>query len=105
MAQHQGCGRTGHVAQPLKKQTMVRRGRVWQPGEEAMGGWQRAQPSCKIDPPPLKWSALEYGFRPEEERYGEEEAQAGGRSSPSCARSMCWSRRARRWRRRSARLE
>jgi hypothetical protein len=22
------------------------------------------------DPPPLKWSALEYGFRPEEERYG-----------------------------------
>ena len=29
--------------------------------------------SSADDPPPLKWSALEYGFRPEEERYGEEE--------------------------------
>src|SRR5947209_4067240 len=29
------------------------------------------------DPPPLKWSALEYGFRPEEDRDGEEETQAG----------------------------
>jgi hypothetical protein len=28
----------------------------------------------KIDPPPLKWSALRYGFEPEEDRDGEQEA-------------------------------
>jgi hypothetical protein len=26
------------------------------------------------DPPPLKWSALRYGFEPEEDRDGEQEA-------------------------------
>src|SRR4029078_2970978 len=41
--------------------------------------WPRAVPRpLHLIRPPLKWSALEYGFRPEEERYGEEEAQAGG---------------------------
>ena len=30
------------------------------------------------DPPPLKWSALEYDFRPEEDADGEEETQARG---------------------------
>jgi hypothetical protein len=29
-----------------------------------------------IDPPPLKWSALRYGFEPEEDRDGEQEAPA-----------------------------
>ena len=28
------------------------------------------------DPPPLKWSALRYGFRAEEDRDAEEETQA-----------------------------
>src|SRR5919202_2471071 len=31
-----------------------------------------------IDPPPLKWSAPRYGFEPEEDRDGEQEAPAGG---------------------------
>src|SRR5215213_3031576 len=30
------------------------------------------------DPPPLKWSASRYGFEPEEDRDGEQEAPAGG---------------------------
>jgi hypothetical protein len=30
------------------------------------------------DPPPLKWSVLRYGFGPEEDRDGEQEAQARG---------------------------
>src|SRR5919106_397448 len=30
------------------------------------------------DPPPLKWSAPRYGFEPEEDRDGEQEAPAGG---------------------------
>ena len=29
-----------------------------------------------VDPPPLKWSVLEYGFEPEEDRDGEQEAPA-----------------------------
>jgi hypothetical protein len=29
-----------------------------------------------IDPPPLKWPALRYGFGPEEDRDGEQEAPA-----------------------------
>ena len=29
-----------------------------------------------LDPPPLKWSAPRYGFEPEEDRDGEQEAQA-----------------------------
>jgi hypothetical protein len=29
-----------------------------------------------LDPPPLKWSVLRYGFEPEEDRDGEQEAQA-----------------------------
>jgi hypothetical protein len=35
--------------------------------------------SCErrvVDPPPLKWSALRYGFEPEEDRDGEQEAPA-----------------------------
>ena len=30
----------------------------------------------EIDPPPSKWSALRYGFEPEEDRDGEQEAPA-----------------------------
>jgi hypothetical protein len=30
------------------------------------------------DPPPMKWSVLRYGFEPEEDRDGEEGAQARG---------------------------
>ena len=29
-----------------------------------------------LDPPPLKWSVLRYGFGPEEDRDGEEETHA-----------------------------
>jgi Transposase domain (DUF772) len=31
---------------------------------------------AETDPPPLKWSASKYGFEPEEDRDGEQEAQA-----------------------------
>jgi hypothetical protein len=31
-----------------------------------------------IDPPPLKWSTLSYGFALKEDRNAEEELQAGG---------------------------
>jgi len=40
----------------------------------------------QIDPPPLKWSTLRYGFVLEEDRDAKEELQARKRSSPSCAR-------------------
>src|SRR3954447_6807579 len=33
---------------------------------------------CPSDPPPLKWSALSYGFRAEEDHDAEEETQARG---------------------------
>jgi hypothetical protein len=37
----------------------------------------KSGPSGKrADPPPLKWSALRYGFRAEEDRDAEEETQA-----------------------------
>ena len=32
----------------------------------------------EIDPPPLKWSTLSYGFALKEDRNAEEELQAGG---------------------------
>jgi transposase len=34
------------------------------------------KPPTVVDPPPLKWSVLRYGFEPEEDRDGEQEAQA-----------------------------
>src|SRR5918997_6084450 len=37
-----------------------------------------ATASARTDPPPLKWSVLRYGFGPEEDRDGEQEAQARG---------------------------
>src|SRR5215211_2154362 len=44
------------------------------------------------DPPPLKWTALRYGFRAKEDHDAEEETQARG-DLRSCARWMCWCRR------------
>src|SRR5215218_4257522 len=49
----------------------------------AYGGKGRRlpRPQClmhEADPPPLKWSASRYGFEPEEDRDGEQEAPAGG---------------------------
>src|SRR4051812_35356310 len=37
-----------------------------------------AAPMRSSDPPPLKWSALSYGFRAEEDHDAEEETQARG---------------------------
>src|SRR6187551_3767563 len=34
--------------------------------------------TCASDPPPLKWSALRYGFRAKEDHDAEEETQARG---------------------------
>ena len=34
------------------------------------------QTEGQFDPPPPKWSALRYGFEPEEDRDGEQEAPA-----------------------------
>jgi hypothetical protein len=39
----------------------------------ALAAWQDRDID---DPPPLKWSALRYGFRAEEDRDAEEETQA-----------------------------
>ena len=41
-------------------------------------GWVRRRKTGQAlaDPPPLKWSALRYGFEPEEDRDGEQEAPA-----------------------------
>src|SRR5829696_3555368 len=39
---------------------------------------RRADKILSPDPPPPKWSALKYGFEPEEDRDGEQEAPAGG---------------------------
>src|SRR5512135_1742919 len=43
----------------------------------------------RLDPPPLKWSALKYGFaNPKEDHNAEEEAQAG-RDRRQAAASRC----------------
>jgi putative transposase len=44
-----------------------------------MPGYTEVDPILRTtdtDPPPLKWSALRYGFEPEEDRDGEEETHA-----------------------------
>ena len=46
---------------------LVRAGVGWKPGVVGR---------AKTDPPPPKWSALRYGFEPEEDRDGEQEAPA-----------------------------
>src|ERR1051325_8893124 len=38
---------------------------------------KRMSVARKIDPPPLKWSILSYGFARKEDRNAEEELQAG----------------------------
>jgi hypothetical protein len=46
---------------------------------DGLGGlerWIAAQGPWQADPPPPKWSAPRYGFGPEEDRDGEQEAPA-----------------------------
>ncbi len=57
----------------------VSRGLLWQwrdatDGQHVAVVQQPVQDGC--DPPPPKWSALRYGFEPEEDRDGEQEAPA-----------------------------
>jgi hypothetical protein len=40
------------------------------------GDEKKARIVSETDPPPLKWSALRYGFEPEEDQDGEQEAEA-----------------------------
>src|SRR6187200_1415564 len=40
--------------------------------------WRRSTTRRSGDPPPLKWSALRYGFRAKEDHDAEEETQARG---------------------------
>src|SRR5215216_7118564 len=47
------------------------------------------------DPPPLKWSALRYGFRAKEDHDAEEETQARGDCCEAAPGGMCWCRRGR----------
>src|SRR3712207_4184426 len=42
-------------------------------------------PWPRSDPPPLKWSVLRYGFEPEEDRDGEQAAQARGGGGQAAA--------------------
>jgi len=57
----------------------------------------------EVDPPPLEWSILNYGFRAERgsPRWVRRDTSPR-RLLRSCARWMFWSRRGRRWRMRSA---
>src|SRR5215217_4884427 len=55
-------------------------------------------------PPPVEWSALRYGLRADRGRIRWERSGTSlRRSSPSCGKWTCWSRRVGAWRRRSAR--
>ncbi|HEV7327124.1 MAG TPA: rhomboid family intramembrane serine protease [Bosea sp. (in: a-proteobacteria)] len=59
--------------------------------------------SGAIDPPPLNWSTLKYVFWQTGGPICRRSATSLKRSSRSCARSMCWSRRGSPWPMRSAR--
>ena len=49
---------------------------VLKSGPVAAGDLEEVAHRLRRDPPPLKWSALRYGFEPEEDRDGGQEAQA-----------------------------